>query len=140
METTMFTLGVLSIILAALVAITIYGIVKVFKLKTEIQNIWQQMNLDRQDMFGESESINRNIHILDETISRQISEERRELDRLIGATIDDINMVEATMQNVIKQLETDSMHAAKSYTDSRIDKLIDTYFEVQSIKKQILKD
>lgn len=140
METTMFTLGVLSIILAALVAIAIYGIVKVFKLKTEIQNIWQQMHRDRQDMYGQSESINRNIHILDETISRQISEERRELDQLISATIADINMVEITMQNVIRKLETDSMHAAKSYTDSRIDKLIDTYFEVQSIKKQILKD
>lgn len=140
METTMFTLGVLSIILAALVAIAIYGIVKVFKLKTEIQNIWQQMHFDRQDMHGQTESIDRNIRILDETISRRISEERRELDQLIGATIADINMVEATMQNVIRQLEADSMHAAKSYTDSRIDKLIDTYFEVQSIKKQILKD
>ena len=42
METTMFTLGVLSIILAALVATVVYGIVTVLKLKTDIQ--WKKYN------------------------------------------------------------------------------------------------
>ena len=45
METTMFTLGVLSIILAALVAIVVYGIVTVLKLKTGTTEIWRQLHI-----------------------------------------------------------------------------------------------
>ena len=107
METTMFTLGVLSIILAALVAIVVYGIVTVLKLKTETRNIYRQMYEERQDIYRKFEDTHR-----------------------------DINMIEATMHNQIQYATTQS----NSYTDKRIDKLVDTYFEVQSIKKQILKD
>lgn len=107
METTMFTLGVLSIILAALVATVVYGIVTVLKLKTETRNIYRQMYEERQDVYRKFEDTHR-----------------------------DINMIEATMHNQIQYATTQST----SYTDKRIDKLVDTYFEVQSIKKQILKD
>ena len=107
METTMFTLGVLSIILAALVATVVYGIVTVLKLKTETRNIYRQMYEERQDVYRKFEDTHR-----------------------------DINMIEATMHNQIQYATTQS----NSYTDKRIDKLVDTYFEVQSIKKQILKD
>jgi hypothetical protein len=111
METTMFTVGVLSIILAALVATVIYGIVTVLKLKTETTEIWRQLHENHRDVY---------LHY----------------DRKIEDTHRDINMIEATMHNQIQYATTQS----KSYTDSRIDKLVDTYFEVQSIKKQILKD
>ena len=107
METTMFTLGVLSIILAALVATVVYGIVTVLKLKTETRNIYRQMYEECQDIYRKFEDTHR-----------------------------DINMIEATMHNQIQYANTQS----NSYTDKRIDKLVDTYFEVQSIKKQILKD
>ena len=107
METTMFTLGVLSIILAALVATVVYGIVTVLKLKTETRNIYRQMYEERQDIYRKFEDTHR-----------------------------DINMIEATMHNQIQHATAGST----SYTDKRIDKLVDTYFEVQSIKKQILKD
>lgn len=107
METTMFTLGVLSIILAALVATVVYGTVMVLKLKTETRNIYRQMYEERQDVYRKFEDTHR-----------------------------DINMIEATMHNQIQYATTQST----SYTDKRIDKLVDTYFEVQSIKKQILKD
>tara|TARA_R110002126_G_scaffold85137_1_gene206458 strand:+ start:414 stop:737 length:324 start_codon:yes stop_codon:yes gene_type:complete len=107
METTMFTLGVLSIILTALVATVVYGIVTVLKLKTETRNIYRQMYEERQDVYRKFEDTHR-----------------------------DINMIEATMHNQIQYATTQST----SYTDKRIDKLVDTYFEVQSIKKQILKD
>ena len=111
METTMFTLGVLSIILAALVAIVVYGIVTVLKLKTETTNIWRQLHENNRDVCSH-------------------------FDRKIEDTHRDINMIEATMHNQIQYATTQST----SYTDKRIDKLVDTYFEVQSIKKQILKD
>ena len=107
METTMFTLGVLSIILAALVATVVYGIVTVLKLKTETRNIYRQMYEERQGIYRKFEDTHR-----------------------------DINMIEATMHNQIQHATAGST----SYTDKRIDKLVDTYFEVQSIKKQILKD
>ena len=107
METTMFTLGVLSIILAALVATVVYGIVTVLKLKTDITNVYRQIHDENQQVYRRFEEVQR-----------------------------DINMIEATMHNQIQYANTQS----NSYTDKRIDKLVDTYFEVQSIKKQILKD
>ena len=107
METTMFTLGVLSIILAALVATVVYGIVTVLKLKTDITNVYRQLHDENQQVYRRFEEVQR-----------------------------DINMIEATMHNQIQYANTQS----NSYTDKRIDKLVDTYFEVQSIKKQILKD
>ena len=107
METTMFTLGVLSIILAALVATVVYGIVTVLKLKTDITNVYRQLHDENQQIYRRFEEVQR-----------------------------DINMIEATMHNQIQYANTQS----NSYTDKRIDKLVDTYFEVQSIKKQILKD
>ena len=107
METTMFTLGVLSIILAALVATVVYGIVTVLKLKTETTKIWRNADENHRDVYRVMEDVRR-----------------------------DINMIEATMHNQIQYANTQS----NSYTDKRIDKLVDTYFEVQSIKKQILKD
>jgi len=111
METTMFTLGVLSITLAALVALVVYGIVTVLKLKTETAEIWRQLHENNRDVCSH-------------------------FDRKIEDTHRDINMIEATMHNQIQYATTQS----NSYTDKRIDKLVDTYFEVQSIKKQILKD
>ena len=103
----MFTLGVLSIILAALVATVVYGIVTVLKLKTDITNVYRQIHDENQQVYRRFEEVQR-----------------------------DINMIEATMHNQIQYANTQS----NSYTDKRIDKLVDTYFEVQSIKKQILKD
>ena len=107
----MFTLGVLSIILAALVAIVVYGIVTVLKLKTETAEIWRQLHENQRD-----------VHVY---YDRKFEDMQR-----------DVNMIEATIMNQIQHATTHST----SYTDKRIDKLVDTYFEVQSIKKQILKD
>jgi predicted PurR-regulated permease PerM len=111
METTMFTLGVLSIILAALVATVVYGIVTVLKLKTETAEIWRQLHENNREVY---------LHY-----DRKFEDMQR-----------DVNMIEATIMNQIQHATTHST----SYTDKRIDKLVDTYFEVQSIKKQILKD
>ena len=73
-------------------------------------------------------------------LKRRLEDDERELSR-------DINMVDRTLQNQLDQridnvyqsLETVSRQD-KAYTDKRIDKLIDTYFEHVGSKKQILKD
>jgi predicted PurR-regulated permease PerM len=118
MEITMFTLGVLSIILAALVAIVVYGIVTVLKLNKELYNARE----DRSSIWRQLHKNNRDVSL---HYDRKFEDMQR-----------DVNMIEATIMNQIQHATTHST----SYTDKRIDKLVDTYFEVQSIKKQILKD
>jgi hypothetical protein len=49
------------------------------------------------------------------------------------------NQLDQRIDNVYQSLETVSRQD-KAYTDKRIDKLIDTYFEHVGSKKQILKD
>ena len=106
METTMFTLGVLSIILAALVATVVYGIVKVLKLKTETTKILRNADENHRDVYRVMEDVRR-----------------------------DINMIEATMHNQIQYANTQS----NSYTDRRIDKLVDTYFMVKEAEQNTKK-
>jgi len=106
METTMFTLGVLSMILAALVATVIYGIVTVLKLKTDSRQdrteLWSQLHQNHQDVIRAMDDVRR-----------------------------DVNMVESTMHNQIQYASTQNT----SYTDKRIDKLVDTYFMVKDAEQ-----
>ena len=69
-------------------------------------------------------------------LKRRLEDDERELSR-------EINMVEKTIMNQFKaeRVETSNLYKeGKRYTDHRIDKLIDTYFEHVGAKKQILKD
>ncbi len=43
------------------------------------------------------------------------------------------------IRNEMVELSKSDVDLSKSYTDSRIDKLIDTYFDMVSTKKQIIK-
>jgi uncharacterized membrane protein YhiD involved in acid resistance len=73
------------------------------------------------------------------TLKRRLEDDEQHLSR-------EINMVEKTMQNQIsnevtslhQHIETAYQHST-SYTDKRIDKLIDTYFDLNKTKK-LLKD
>ena len=71
METTMFTLGILSIISAASVALVIYGTVKVLKLKTEITEIWRRLHENNQDMYRSIESTGREIKTLEDLVKKE---------------------------------------------------------------------
>ena len=106
METTMFTLGVLSMILAALVALVVYGTVMVLKLKRDITNVYRQLYDENQHTYRKFEDMPR-----------------------------DVNMIEATMHNQIQYASTQS----NSYTDKRIDKLVDTYFMVKEAEQNTKK-
>ena len=122
METTMFTLGVLSIILAALVAIVVYGIVTVLKLKTETTEIWMQLHENQRDVRlhydRKFEDMHRDVNMIEQTLRNSMNSGFDATERLIRREDADVG----------------------SYIDYRIDKLVDVYFDKQKTKKQILKD
>ena len=139
METTMFTLGVLSIILAVLVALVIYGTVTVLKLKTEINHIFQQMHENQQLMHRLNEESNREVQSNSERMRTEINNDLSALSR-------DVNMIEQTLRNsmnsgfdAVERLVHREDAEVRSYIDSRIDKLVDVYFDAQKEKRQILK-
>ena len=118
METTMFTLGVLSIILAALVATVVYGIVTVLKLKTDITNVYRQIHDENQQVYRRFEEVQRDINMIEQTLRNSMNSGFDATERLVRREDADV----------------------RSYIDSRIDKLVDVYFDTQKTKKQILKD
>ncbi len=115
METTAFVLGMLTITLVAMISVIVVGIVKIIKLQKQVKQ------LDAH--HGRAE----------EHIYRTINDNQSETWRQFERTGKDITMVEQTLFNQINQAEQRST----SYTDSRIDKLVDTYFEVMGSKKMI---
>ena len=122
METTMFTLGVLSIILAALVATVVYGIVTVLKLKTGTTEIWRQLHETQRDIYlqydRKFEDMQRDVNMIEQTLRNSMNSGFDATERLVRREDADV----------------------RSYIDSRIDKLVDVYFDTQKTKKQILKD
>ena len=118
METTMFTLGVLSIILAALVATVVYGIVTVLKLKTDITNVYRRLDDESQRVYRRFEDTHRDVNMIEQTLQNSMNSGFDATERLVHR--EDANV--------------------RSYIDSRIDKLVDMYFDTQKTKKQILKD
>jgi len=135
----MFTLGVLSIILAALVALVVYGTVTVLKLKTEINHIFQQMHENQQLMHRLNEELNREVNLNAERM-------RTEANNDLSALSRDVNMIEQTLRNSMnagfdatERLVHREDAEVRSYIDSRIDKLVDVYFDTQKTKRQIIK-
>jgi hypothetical protein len=117
METTMFALGILAMIMVMLITVVVVGIVKVFRMNKQIKELFTY------------------IHEIERHWSDRLNDTHR-----------DINMIEGTMRNSMDQYDrvvndqiTDSVTQSNSYTDKRIDKLIDTYFEVQEAKQQSKK-
>lgn len=111
MELQSFAIGIVTMVVFALAIITVAGILKVTRMASELL-----------------------------TLKRRLEDDERELSR-------EINMVESTLRNQTENRMTglyqaldDVSRQDKAYTDKRIDKLIDTYFEHVGSKKQILKD
>jgi predicted PurR-regulated permease PerM len=114
METIMFTLGILAMVLVALITTLVVGIVKVMNHSKQIKNLYSQLNDAERDIHD------------------RISDDRRRMEQVIVDTHRDINMVEGTLKNQIDQFHrtlSDTYDSNRRYIDSRIDKLIDTYFE-----------
>jgi len=120
METTMFTLGVLSMILAALVALVIYGIVTVLKLNRELYNARE----DRSNIWRQLHENNRDVYL--------------HYDRKLEDTQRDFGDVYNTIAAVGGKIEGSVEHL-QSYVDRRFDKLIDTYLLVKDTEKESKK-
>jgi predicted PurR-regulated permease PerM len=115
METLSFTLGILSVIIVAFVAVLVWGIVKVVKQQ-------KQINFLENYSHKEIETLHRYINESSGNMHTRLSEMDRNA----------YQMMQNHEQNITQQ--------CKSYTDSRIDKLVDTYFEMKEInKKQLIK-
>ena len=111
MELQSFAIGIVTMVVFALAIITVIGILKVTAMAKSLV-----------------------------TLKRRLEDDERELSR-------EINMVEQTLSNQINHLDDDvhrgtgeMYRQCTAYTDKRIDKLIDTYFEHKSKKKEVLKD
>ena len=106
-----FTIGIMTVVVFGLTIATILGILKVTALARETL-----------------------------TLKRRLEDDERELSR-------EINMVDKTLQNQIEHRIHDvyldmqeTQRGSAAYTDKRIDKLIDTYFDIKKNGKQIIKD
>lgn len=144
METLSFTLGVLSVIVVAFVTILVWGIIKVIKQQKEIKslsnhvdastsNIWRSIDDQNNSVDRRIDGISSEMYRKQDEYRKQVEESRRDLDNEINNTY---QLIDHVQSRVINDQITDSVTQCKSYTDSRIDKLIDTYFDYKEIQKQ----
>ena len=127
METTYFVLGMLSVVALIFIGVIAWGMVKISKQQTEIG------------------SLQENIQGLVRTISQEIEDTTRRIDserRYIQSDFRENNdRLERQLTDIWRGMDTrimDSVNESNSYTDKRIDKMIDTYFEVKK-NKDLLK-
>ena len=146
METMYFVLGMLSIVAVAFVAVVVWGLLKIRKQESEIKML-NRMNEDNHRLiYSMVEDVNRRINIeiqnLDQVVSnnrREFLDETKELNQHFSRRLEDVWTGFRDIRNEMVELSKSDVDLSKSYTDSRIDKLIDTYFDVVGAKKQIIK-
>ena len=146
METMYFVLGMLSIVAVAFVAVIVWGLLKIKKQESEIKML-NRMHEDNhrliysmvEDVHRKINKENENLTITMSTDRREFLDETRELNQTFSRRVEDIWGVFREIRNEMVELSKSDVELSKSYTDSRIDKLIDTYFDMVSTKKQIIK-
>lgn len=127
METTYFVLGMLSVVALIFIGVIAWGMFKISKQQTEIGNlqediqglvrtITQEIDYTNRRMDTERQNIHSEFRENNDRLERQLTDIWRGMDTRI----------------------TDSIKESNSYTDKRIDKLIDTYFDVKN-NKDLLK-
>lgn len=107
METIMFAVGALTMVLLAVASLAVYSTVMVLKLKNET-------HIDRTEIWRHMHENHRITHRQIEDVERQLRSEMR--------------CGEQELNNEINQLT--------SYTDRRFDKLIDTHLSVKETEKK----
>jgi predicted PurR-regulated permease PerM len=117
METTYFVLGILSVVALIFIGVIAWGMVKISKQQTEIGNL-------KEDIQGLVRTISQEI----EDTTRRIDYERQNIQLEFRGYND---RLEKQITDIWRGM-TDSISESNSYTDKRIDKLIDTY----DIKKE----
>ena len=115
METTYFVLGMLSIIAAAIVGVLVWGIVKISKQQQHLNHIKRMM-----------EEMPRELNERFSLVYRDVDDRNSHLHRRIDET-------NANMSHEYERLYN-HIADARSYTDSRIDKVLGTTGAKQVIK------
>lgn len=152
METMYFILGMLSIVGTAFVVVTVWGIVKIVKLSKQIKVIQTELNESLQSIWRVREDDTRYHREKDQTLDMHLNKRFEEFERMLNNEVKDINLriedvhrrIDKAYQQLYQTIDDNDLNSvtqSKSYTDSRIDKLIDTYFEIKGLtsKKQVIK-
>jgi len=127
METTYFVLGMLSVVALIFIGVVAWGMFKISKQQTQIgslqddiqglvRTISQEMDYTSRRIDSETQNIQSGVRENNDRLERQLTDIWRGMDSRIEDSIKDSN----------------------SYTDKRIDKLIDTYFDIKK-NKDLLK-
>jgi predicted PurR-regulated permease PerM len=123
METTYFVLGVLTVVAVIVAGVITWGLLTINKQQTQIEEL--QENIQK---------LVRNISDESDYTSRRIDNERRNIyDEIANRNNDVQKQIEYIIRG-IKECEENTTR----YTDKRIDKLIDTYFDIKK-NKDLLK-
>ena len=120
METIMFAIGVLTMVLVALAALAVYSTVMVLKLKNENNDFQRQLHDVYRVISEREDSLYRNIHENEQHAHRRIDDVCHEF-----------------------SVEKDQLHQRvdqlNSYVDRRIDKVIDGYLLVKEAEQESKK-
>ena len=127
METTYFVLGMLSVVALIFIGVIAWGMFKISKQQTEIGNL-------QEDIQGLVRTITQEI----DYTNRRMDTERQNIHSEFRENNDRLERQLTDIWRGIDTRITDSIKESNSYTDKRIDKLIDTYFDVKN-NKDLLK-
>ena len=127
METTYFVLGILSVVALIFIGVIAWGMVKISKQQTEIGNL-------KEDIQGLVRTISQEI----EDTTRRIDNERQNIQLEFRGCNDRFERQITDIWRDTDTKITDCISESNSYTDKRIDKMIDTYFDVKK-NKDLLK-
>lgn len=138
METTYFVLGMLSVVALIFIGVITWGMFKISKqqdqigsLKEDIQGLLRTISQEIEYTTRRMDTERQNIH----------SEFRENNDRLERQLTDIWRGMDTQLTDILRGMDTrvtDSIKESNSYTDKRIDKLIDTYFDIKK-NKDLLK-
>lgn len=127
METTYFVLGMLSVVALIFIGVIAWGMFKISKQQTEIGNLQEDIQGLVRTITQEIDYTNRRMDTEQQNIHSEFRENNDRLERQL-----------TDIWRGIDTRTTDSIKESNSYTDKRIDKLIDTYFDVKN-NKDLLK-
>jgi len=119
METTYFVLGVLSVVALIFIGVITWGMFKISKQQTEIGNLKEDIQ----------QLVRRISQEIDDT-TRRIDSERQYIQSGVREHND---RLERQITDIWRGM-TNSISESNSYTDKRIDKLIDTISDVKKDK------
>lgn len=127
METTYFVLGMLSVVALIFIGVITWGMFKISRQQTEIGNL-------KEDTQGLMRTISQEI----DYTTRRMDTERQNIHSEFRENNDRLERQLTDIWRGMDTRITDSIKESNSYTDKRIDKLIDTYFDVKK-NKDLLK-